>query len=86
MSHKTRIREATAKARERRELESKLPDPSTRRRIREWARLTQEEVGVAIGVSRQAVARYEAGDRTPSEGTSQRYIELLDGLRGGHDA
>jgi DNA-binding XRE family transcriptional regulator len=80
------IESAIETSRTRKHLAAAFPSPDMLRMIRQQASLSQAEVAAAIGVSRQAVARYEAGDRTPSEGTSQRYIELLDGLRSDHDA
>ena len=40
--------------------------PNQIRAIRGWLNLNQEELGKRLGVSRNAVARWETGTRNPS--------------------
>ncbi len=54
-----------------------LPAPPLRRRIREAARVTQAEVGRALGVSRVAVGYWEAGRFTPRDELMDGYLTLL---------
>jgi transcriptional regulator with XRE-family HTH domain len=42
--------------------------------------VTQEEIARALGVSRPAVTRYEAGARTPRGALLADYKDLLDRL------
>jgi transcriptional regulator with XRE-family HTH domain len=58
----------------------RLPPPAARRQLRERAGLSQETVGNALGVTREAVARWELGERTPRPATALAYLELLDRL------
>lgn len=58
-----------------------LPAPPERRAIRERARVSQDDIGADIGVTRAAVARWEAGTRRPRGEHLVRYAELLDQLR-----
>jgi HTH-type transcriptional regulator/antitoxin MqsA len=57
-----------------------LPEPALRRLVRERAGLTQQDVALAIGVSRPTVSRYEAGQRTPRRDHLHDYLTLLDRL------
>src|SRR5262249_49189872 len=47
------------------------------RDARKVARLSQEELGDRIGVTRQAVSAYERGDKTPEPATFQKIAETL---------
>ena len=58
-----------------------LPDPATRRFLRERGGLSQEEMAEALGVTRTAVTRWEQGTRTPRRGSLDAYAELLERLR-----
>ncbi|MEU0343176.1 helix-turn-helix transcriptional regulator [Streptomyces bobili] len=58
-----------------------LPEPDGRRALRQAAGLTQEEVAGAIGVTRQAVAQWEAGVRTPRGRLLDAYVDVLRTLR-----
>lgn len=49
-------------------------------RIRRDARLSRAEVAAAVGVSREAVQKWELGDRTPRGAAAIRYAHLLDRL------
>jgi DNA-binding XRE family transcriptional regulator len=80
MIQESRIDEAVALARVRKQLSDALPTAETLRAVRVRSAITQREVANAIGVSRQAVARYEAGDRTPSGEACEQYIDLLQRL------
>ncbi len=54
-----------------------LPEPKTRRTLRVAAGITQSEVAEAVGVSRGAVCRWEAGSREPRGRTRRQYAEVL---------
>ena len=59
----------------------RLPSPAARRFLREGAGLTQAELAAAIGVSRAALSRWEAGNRFPRRGNNLgRYLAILDTL------
>jgi len=62
-------------------LRRRLPDPQTRRFIREQAHLTQQDVAAVLNVAQPAVARWESGDRTPRGAALDAYAELLDRLK-----
>lgn len=47
------------------------------REIRLRARLSQEELGSAVGVSAACVCRWEAGERLPRGRTAERLAGLL---------
>jgi DNA-binding transcriptional regulator YiaG len=70
------LEHALAEARTRR----RLPAPSRRRRLRERAGLSQRAVARALGVTREAVAYWEAGHRTPRAAHAAAYVALLDRL------
>ena len=76
MKRDTYLNEAIKSAQDRR----RLPEPAVRRMIREQAGISQADVAQAIGVGRAAVARWEAGTRTPRRGVLHRYLEVLDQL------
>jgi DNA-binding XRE family transcriptional regulator len=69
--------EAIARARARRN----LPDPRTRRALREAVGLTQLDVALVLGVGRVQVVRYESGERNPRPEVAERYADLLDRCR-----
>ena len=71
------IHEVIKRSRRRR----RLPTPDVRRLLRQQARLSQEDIAVAMGVSRAAVVRWERGERTPRQPHYDAYVELLDQLR-----
>ena len=52
--------------------------PSKLRDGRKVARLSQEELGERIGVTRQAVSAYERGDKSPEPATFQKIAETLN--------
>lgn len=58
-----------------------LPEPAERRKIRETAGLSQQELAAAMGVSRQAVTFWERGERTPRGQYLDRYVEALRALK-----
>jgi len=66
----------------RRAAQRRLPSPAARRQLREGAGLSQADVAGALGVTREAVARWELGDRTPRPAMAVRYLALLDRLAG----
>lgn len=71
-----RLEEVLDRARQRR----RLPDPQTRRLLRERAGITQTALAEAIGVSRAALCRWELGDREPDEEFLPAYLAALDRL------
>jgi transcriptional regulator with XRE-family HTH domain len=68
--------DALGRARDRR----RLPAPAARRLIRERAGLSQSDVASACGVTREAVAYWEAGAREPRDANLARYLAVLDRL------
>jgi DNA-binding transcriptional regulator YiaG len=62
-----------------------LPPPGERRRIRERAGVSQEDVATALGVAIATVSRWESG-RTPGDDTLHHYIQLLTDLRAINEA
>lgn len=46
------------------------------------AQVSLEEVAVVVGVTRQAVGNWERGTRTPRGDDLNRYLAVLDQLRG----
>jgi transcriptional regulator with XRE-family HTH domain len=61
-------------------LRRRLPPPAARRLIRERAGVSQLDVARVVGVTREAVARWELHDRTPRGTNLDRYLETLDRL------
>lgn len=59
----------------------RLPSPQLRKAIREMAEVPVAEVAQAVGVSPQAVYRWEQGTRTPRGDTMGAYLAVLDALR-----
>jgi len=57
-----------------------LPVPAARKRIRQAAGVSQLRLAAELGVSRQAVYRYEKGDRTPRGHRRLAYARLLADL------
>ena len=60
-----------------------LPAPEQRRAIRQAAGLSQVEVAEAVGVTRQAVAHWEAGTRTPKGTLLERYVSAIRTMQEG---
>lgn len=60
--------------------EARLPDPATRREIRERAHVTLREVATVIGVAPMTVQRWESGRSSPRRQDAVRYRDLLDEL------
>ena len=54
-----------------------LPPPGLRREIRRAAGISTTELAAQLGVSRQAVAKWETSDRTPRGPMLLRYAEIL---------
>jgi DNA-binding transcriptional regulator YiaG len=57
-----------------------LPDPDERKRLREAAGLSQEQLAKALRVRRETVTGWEAGRTEPRPPKRAAYIRLLDGL------
>lgn len=64
------------KVRRRRE----LPPPAVRRALRLASGLTQADIAEVVGVTRECVARYELGQRTPRGAQLDAYLEVLAAL------
>jgi len=57
-----------------------LPPPATQRLLRERAGLTQADVAATLGVTREAIAQWESGRRTPRAALVAEYVAILDRL------
>jgi len=57
-----------------------LPVPAERKRLREAAGLSQDQVAKALNVRRETVTGWEAGRTEPRPPARAAYIRLLDGL------
>ncbi|MEV4905729.1 helix-turn-helix transcriptional regulator [Streptomyces albidoflavus] len=57
-----------------------LPAPAERKRLRECAGLSQDQVARALDVRRETVSGWEAGRAEPRAPKRAAYIRLLDGL------
>jgi DNA-binding transcriptional regulator YiaG len=58
----------------------RLPAPAERQMIRERSGITQADVAAALGVTREAVAQWERGARTPNRALICAYVTILDRL------
>lgn len=70
-------------AKNRAEKRRNLPSAQVRRLIRVSAGVSQQAVADAVGVSRAAIAAYEAGTRTPGGEHLDRYTDALRELSRG---
>lgn len=59
-----------------------LPAPGERKRLREAANLSQDQVAQALSVRRETVSGWESGRADPRPPKRAAYIRLLDGLAG----
>ncbi|WP_217168753.1 helix-turn-helix domain-containing protein [Streptomyces sp. AC512_CC834] len=57
-----------------------LPPPKARRRLRETAALTQDQLATRVGVTRQTVRAWESGRTTPRGQKREAYAKLLKTL------
>jgi DNA-binding transcriptional regulator YiaG len=57
-----------------------LPAPAERKRLREAASLSQEQIAQALNVRRETVTGWESGRTEPRPRKRAAYIRLLDGL------
>jgi DNA-binding transcriptional regulator YiaG len=64
---------------------TRLPTPSRRRSIRERAGATQAEIAAVLGVSKQAVERWERGEAKPRGRHAAAYVLLLEQLEAAGD-
>ncbi|MET9695758.1 helix-turn-helix domain-containing protein [Streptomyces sp. NPDC006529] len=60
-----------------------LPSPKERRRLREAAGLTQDDVAAAIGVTPSTVRSWETGRTAPRGRKREAYLKLLTAAAGG---
>jgi transcriptional regulator with XRE-family HTH domain len=72
--------DSLAAALEKARLRRRLPDPKTRRALRQRAGLPQAAVARAVGVDRATISRWESGEREPGEAHLRSYIETLGRL------
>jgi transcriptional regulator with XRE-family HTH domain len=56
---------------------SELPTPAVRRALREAVGESLDGVARVVGVTRQAVAMWESGERTPRGENLESYVEVL---------
>ena len=65
-----------------------LPEPAVRRALRLGVGLSLAEVSDEVGVSKQAIANYEHGTRTPRGSTLIAYVRALQAMetRGSRDS
>lgn len=61
-------------------LRRRLPSPAMRRALRASAGLSAAELASTLGVTRQAVSKWERGDRTPRGEHLESYIAVLEEL------
>jgi transcriptional regulator with XRE-family HTH domain len=61
-------------------LRRRLPDPKTRRALRQRAGLPQSAIAKVVGVDRATISRWETGERDPENPHLRPYIETLDRL------
>lgn len=54
-----------------------LPPPQRRREVRQAAGLSLDEMASALGVTKQAVGRWESGERFPRPPALHAYLRLL---------
>ncbi|RSN98507.1 transcriptional regulator, partial [Streptomyces sp. WAC 05379] len=57
-----------------------LPSPAERKRLREAAGLSQDQVAKALAVRRETVTGWETGRTEPRPPKRAAYVRLLDGL------
>ena len=60
-----------------------MPQPSVYRQIRDWYRLTQQELARALGVSRATVSTWESETSTPPHAVQAAYRKLQEPIRTG---
>ena len=58
-----------------------LPPPGVRRALREGAGITRAQIAATVGVTKAAVAFWEAGQRNPSREHVQAYLQVLEALK-----
>lgn len=63
-----------------------LPEPDERKRLREAAGVSQEQIAKALRVRRETVTSWESGRTEPRPPKRAAYIRLLDGLAARHPA
>lgn len=63
-----------------------LPEPDERKRLREAAGLSQEQIARALSVRRETVTSWETGRTDPRPPKRAAYLRLLDGLADLHPA
>ncbi|MGW2403691.1 telomere-associated protein Tap [Streptomyces sp. NPDC001739] len=57
-----------------------LPEPAERKRLREAAGLSQDQVATALSVRRETITSWEAGRTEPRQPKRAAYLRLLEGL------
>lgn len=61
-------------------LKRALPPPTMRRALREASGISAAQLAGTMGVTRQAVSKWELGRRTPSGSLLEAYVAVLDEL------
>lgn len=59
-------------------LRRRLPDPASRRLLRERVGLSQGDLARALAVARPTICRWETGARDPGRQHLAAYLELLN--------
>jgi transcriptional regulator with XRE-family HTH domain len=72
--------DALAQIIEKRRARKRLPDPRTRRQVRERAGITQADLAQVLGVDRATVSRWESGERDPRPSQLEPYVAALERL------
>ncbi|MFD8542288.1 helix-turn-helix transcriptional regulator [Streptomyces sp. NPDC059649] len=57
-----------------------FPEPSERKRLREAAGLSQDQVAKALSVRRETITSWESGRTEPRQPKRAAYLRLLEGL------
>ncbi|RSS40892.1 XRE family transcriptional regulator, partial [Streptomyces sp. WAC07061] len=57
-----------------------LPEPDERRRLREAAGLSQDQIAKALSVRRETITSWETGRTAPRPPKRAAYARLLEGL------
>ena len=74
------MNDTLADALERSRLRRQLPDPASRRLLRERVGLSQGDLARALNVGRPTICRWESGARDPGRQHLAAYLALLDRL------
>lgn len=59
----------------------RLPPPAVRRSLRLAAGLSQQDIAAPLRVTRECIAQWEKGARTPRGDRAEQYLAILDRCR-----